>query len=105
MQSIPYCYINQEMCDKTVDNYFHALEFVSECFRTQNMCDKAVNKSFFVFHSVCGQYKTQEKYDTVLIVYKWWVLKTFYEECVGSIQSGTIVTYWRIRTFLLKNCT
>ena len=31
------------MCNKAVDNYPHALEFVSECYKTQKMCDKAVN--------------------------------------------------------------
>ena len=37
------CYKNQEMCNKAVDNYPHALEFVSECYMTQKMCDKAVS--------------------------------------------------------------
>ena len=31
------------MCNKAVDNYPYALEFVPECFMTQKMCDKAVN--------------------------------------------------------------
>ena len=31
------------MCNKAVDNYPHALEFVPECYKTQKMCDKAVN--------------------------------------------------------------
>ena len=31
------------MCDKTVDNYSHALEFIPECYKTQKMCDKAVD--------------------------------------------------------------
>ena len=31
------------MCNKAVDNYPHALEFVSECFKTQKMCDIAVD--------------------------------------------------------------
>ena len=31
------------MCDKIVDNYPHALEFVPECYKTHKMCDKAVN--------------------------------------------------------------
>ena len=28
-------YKNQEMCNKAVDNYSHALEFVPECYKTQ----------------------------------------------------------------------
>ena len=31
------------MCNKLVDNYLHALEFVPECFVTQKMCDKSVD--------------------------------------------------------------
>ena len=31
------------MCDKAVDNYPDALEFVLECFKAQKMSDKAVN--------------------------------------------------------------
>ena len=28
LKSVPDCYKNQEMCNKAVDNYRHALEFV-----------------------------------------------------------------------------
>ena len=31
------------MCNKVVENYPNALEFVPECYKTQKMCDKAVN--------------------------------------------------------------
>ena len=60
-------YKNQEICNKAVDNYPHALEFIpeyyktqktvdtypctikiaSECLMTQEMCDKAVSRYFF----------------------------------------------------------
>ena len=41
LKSVPdYCK-NQEMCNKTFDNYSHPLEFVPECFMTQKMCNKA----------------------------------------------------------------
>ena len=30
-------------CNKAVDNYPHALEFVPDCYKTQEMCNKAVN--------------------------------------------------------------
>ena len=38
------------------------------------------------------------------VVYKVVVLKHFAEECVGSIRLGSIKTFWRIRTFLIKIC-
>ena len=43
LKSVPGCYKNQEMFNKTVDNYPHALEFVPECYKIDKMCDKAVN--------------------------------------------------------------
>ena len=35
LKSVPNCYKNQEMCNKIVNNYPHALRFVPECFMTQ----------------------------------------------------------------------
>ena len=35
LKSVPNCYKNQEMCNKVVNNYPHALRFVPECFMTQ----------------------------------------------------------------------
>ena len=34
LNSVPDAYKNQEICNKSVDNYPNALEFVSECFMT-----------------------------------------------------------------------
>ena len=31
------------MCNKAVENYPYALEYVSECYKTQKMCDKVVD--------------------------------------------------------------
>ena len=42
-ECVPDCHKNQEMFNKAVDNYPHALEFVLECFMTQEICDKPVN--------------------------------------------------------------
>ena len=30
-------YKNHEMCNKDIDNYSHALEFVLECYKTQRI--------------------------------------------------------------------
>ena len=35
LKSIPDCYKNQEMCNKAVDNYPRALEFLPDCKMTQ----------------------------------------------------------------------
>ena len=40
------------MCDKAVDVYANALEFVPECYKTQKMCDKSVDTSQFVLDSL-----------------------------------------------------
>ena len=41
------------MCNKAVDNYSHALEFVPECYKTQKMCDKAIKYSSF-YNKICS---------------------------------------------------
>ena len=43
LESVPYCYEDQKMCNKAVDNYTHALKLVANCYKTQEMCDKPVN--------------------------------------------------------------
>ena len=42
-ETILDCYNNHEMCNKAVDNYPHALEFVPKGYETQKMCGKAVS--------------------------------------------------------------
>ena len=37
------CYKDQNMCNKTLDNYDHALGSVCDCSKTQNICDKVVS--------------------------------------------------------------
>ena len=58
--NVPDCYKNQETCNRAVDKYPHALEFIPEYYKTQEMCDKAVgtNPSTIKFVPEC--YKTQE---------------------------------------------
>ena len=60
LKSFPECYKNQEMRNKTDDNYLYALEFVSGWYKTRKMCDKAVNRCLFVFGSILDWYKAQE---------------------------------------------
>ena len=48
------------MCNKAVNNYPLALEFVPVCYKTQKMCDKAVNKFFYIFDSIPDWFKTQK---------------------------------------------
>ena len=60
LKSVIDYYKNQEMCNKVVDNYPYALEFVPGCFKTQIMCDKAVDTHPTAIKYVPGCYKTQE---------------------------------------------
>ena len=50
LKSAPDCYKNQEMCNKAVHDYPHALEFIPECFMTQKMYDKAVYTFFLQYN-------------------------------------------------------
>ena len=51
------------MCNKEVDHYRHALEFVLECYKIQKLCDKAFGtcRTTITFVSEC--YNTQKMYD------------------------------------------
>ena len=49
------------MCNKAVDNYPHALEFVPECFMAQEIWDKAVNTHSSTTEFIPECYKTQKK--------------------------------------------
>ena len=51
---------NKEMCNKAVDNYHHALEFVPECYKTLKMCGKAVNTYHSTIKFVPECFMTQE---------------------------------------------
>ena len=48
------------MCNKAVDNYPHALAFVSECYKTKKMCDIAADSYLSKVQLVPECYKTQE---------------------------------------------
>ena len=37
LKSLPDCYKIQEICNKAVDNYSHALEFILRCYKTQRL--------------------------------------------------------------------
>ena len=43
LEAVTYCYKNQEMYNKAIGNYPHALQFVPNCYVTRQICDKAVN--------------------------------------------------------------
>ena len=97
-ESVPDCYKNQETCDKAVDNYPHAIKFVSEycktqkmcdkiadnhpsamqflaeCYKKQQMCYKTVNTCFFVFNCIPDQYETQEICDIALSLYPFLII-------------------------------
>ena len=48
LEFVPDCYMTQEVCDKAVDTYPSTIKFVSECYKTQEMCDRAVHRCFFL---------------------------------------------------------
>ena len=81
LKSFPYCYKNQQLCDKSVGSYLHSSEIVplcykmcykvvdtdsstinfnSECFKTQERCYKAVNTRVFVREPIPSQCKTEK---------------------------------------------
>ena len=51
------------MCDKAVDNYVHALQFVPDYYKAQKICNKAVNISRSSIQFVSECYKNLEMCD------------------------------------------
>ena len=58
--------MDQEMCDKVVENYPWMLMYVSDQFTTHKMCDIAVDKYHWCFKSVPDKFKTQKMCQIVL---------------------------------------
>ena len=50
---------DKQMCDKALDNYYHAIKFVLNCYMTHKMCEKAVNTHPSTIQFVPECYKTQ----------------------------------------------
>ena len=65
------CYKSQQMCNKAVNNYPHALRFVPDCCMTQKMRDKAVNTHPSTIQSDSECYKTQEILIDVFLCLIW----------------------------------
>ena len=80
--SVPDCYKNQEMCNKTVDNYHHALEFVADCYMSQEMCDKVVNSHSSAIRVAPECYKTQKMCDKSLLVFFIFLIDIKLKKCV-----------------------
>lgn len=59
------------MCNKSVNNYAHALEFVSECYQTQEVGHKVVNTYPSATQLVLDQFKTLETYDKAVGTCLW----------------------------------
>ena len=66
---VPDQYNTQEICDKAVDKYAHALEFVPDCIKTQKMSNKAANTYFSTVQFVPESYRTQEMYNKAVATY------------------------------------
>ena len=60
LQFVPDCYKAQKMCDKAVNTHLSTIQFILECYETQEMCDKALNRYFLIFNSIPDWYKTYE---------------------------------------------
>ena len=66
LEFVPGCYKNQQIYDKTIDNYPHALKCSPDFYMTQKMCDNAVNTYHSTIQLAPDCYKTQEMCDKVV---------------------------------------
>ena len=60
---VPGFYKTHKICNKVVDTYLSAVQFVSSRYKTQEMCDKAVFKEAFMLKYCFDRYDTQEMGD------------------------------------------
>ena len=67
LEFVPDCCKTQEMCNKAANTSPSAIQFVPECYKIQEMCVKAVDTCPFVFNSVPDQYKMQEMCDIAVL--------------------------------------
>ena len=51
------------MCDKAVDDYYIALEFVADRYKSKEMCDRIISENAFSLRYVPDQHKTQQMCD------------------------------------------
>ena len=72
--SIPDCYKDQKMCNQAVNNYVHALEFVSECCRTCKIFDKAVNTYFLEYNLFLNDIRLRKCVIKLLISFLYLIL-------------------------------
>ena len=66
LEFIPECYKIKKMCDNAGDNYPSTIEYVPDQLETQEMCNKAVEKCPCAFDSVLDQHNTQEVRDKIV---------------------------------------
>ena len=57
------------MCNKAVNNYLHALEFVPECYKAQTTCEKAADIYLSTIKFVPKPFMTQEICNKVVNTY------------------------------------
>ena len=111
LKPLPYCYKNQEICNKAVENYPHALEVFPGCFKTQKMCDKALKTylSTIKFFPECVMtqdwYETQEmcdrvfSKDTFLIIFCFckYKIQTMCDEAVADCRVVFLIVLLQVK--------
>ena len=66
MEHFCYCCKNQKICNKAVDTYSSAIQFVPCWYKTHEMCNKGDDTCIFAFGTVPAWYKTYKICDTVV---------------------------------------
>ena len=56
LEYVSECYKTQKMCDKADDIFHSTIRFVAECYKTNEICHRAVHRCFFVFDSILDKY-------------------------------------------------
>ena len=65
---IPDCYNDQNIYNKAIDNYPHALRSINDCYKTPKMCDKPDSTYPFKIQFAPDRSKTQKCVIKLLIL-------------------------------------
>ena len=66
LKSAPNCYKNQEMCNKTVNNYPHASEFVLECYQSQKLKILTILRLIHFYFLLSFRFSLQEHFQNYI---------------------------------------
>ena len=84
------CCKTQQMCDKAVYTYPFGIKVVPECYKTKRMCHRAVHRCFFVSDVISDKYKAQEICNLAVSLYFQFIVYCLYKYITQKMCDETV---------------